>query len=102
MKRVISAIFVVLFLSCISITAFATNAYSVTSEDTSGLKAILLDILGDYTPVVVEDTEVDADNNITTTNLEVKNDWVWLASFFMLALVVYCIFRLGGVLLSDV
>lgn len=101
MKKIFSIITVIIIISCISISAFATNDYTVTSSDTSGLKAILLDLLGDYTPIIVEVTDTDSENN-TTTVLEVKNDYVWLASFLMLLAVVYCTFRLGGALLNDI
>lgn len=70
----------------------------VTSDDTSGLKAVLLDILGPYEPVLFEYTYGSNYN----TGREVFQDDVWLCSFWMLAIMVYSIFRLlGGWLLRK-
>lgn len=72
----------------------------ITPEDTSGLKAVLLEVLGDYDPVIVE-YEYRNSNNTTYNYLrEVLPDYPWCASFIMLALFVYCIFRLGGALIG--
>lgn len=69
----------------------------VTSEDTSGLKAVLLEILGPYEPILFE-----YQYGSSNTGREVFQDDVWLCSFWMLAIMVYSIFRLlGGWLLRK-
>ena len=64
----------------------------IEPEDTSGLKAVLLSILGDYDPIVVEYQYQN--NNMTGYNYlrEVMPDYVWCASFIMLALFILIIF----------
>ncbi len=72
----------------------------ITPSDTSGLKAVLLSVIGDYDPVIVE-YEYMNNNNYSSYLREVLPDYPWCASFLMLALFVYCIFRLGGALFNG-
>lgn len=72
----------------------------VTPEDTSGLKAVLLSVIGDYDPVVVEYRYQNSNQTSYQYLREVMPDYPWCASFLMLALFVYCIFRLGGALID--
>ena len=72
----------------------------VKPSDTSGLKAALLGVLGDYDPVVVE-YQFSSGNGYTNYLREVQPDYVWVCSFVLLALVIFCLFRLGGALLRD-
>lgn len=72
----------------------------VTPSDTSGLKAVLLSVLGDYDPVVVEYRYQNTNQTSYSYLREVMPDYPWCASFIMLALFVYCIFRLGGALIG--
>lgn len=72
----------------------------ITPEDTTGLKSVLLSVLGDYDPIVVE-YEYRNNNNTGYSYLrEVMPDYVWCASFLMLSLMVYCTFRIGGALIG--
>lgn len=78
------------------------SVYSVSPispADTNGLKAVLLGLIGDYDAIVVE-YEYQNSNNYTSYLREIQPDYVWIASFCMLALVVYCVFRLGGALIG--
>lgn len=72
----------------------------IKPSDTSGLKSALLGVLGNYDPVVVEYQYSDGDGR-TRFLREVQPDYVWLCSCALLALVIYCLFRLGGALLRD-
>lgn len=73
----------------------------ITPEDTTGLKSVLLELIGDYDAVVVEYQYQN--NNMTGYNYlrEVQPDYVWLCSCGLFAIVIYCLFRLGGALLRD-
>lgn len=102
MKRVFAFISFLCVLTVLSVPVFATGDYTVTAEEETGLKALILSLIGDYSPTIVEVTDTDTETGNAITHLEVKNDYVWLASFFMLALVIYCIFRLGGAILNDI
>lgn len=72
----------------------------VTPSSTSGLKAALLGILGNYDPVVVE-YQYSSGNGYTNYLREVQPDYVWLCSSALLALVIYCLFKLGGGLIRG-
>lgn len=71
----------------------------ITPEDTSGLKAVLLSVIGDYDPVVVE-YEYQSSNGYSNYLREILPDYPWFAGFLMLSLFVYCLFRLGGALIG--
>lgn len=70
----------------------------VTPTDTTGLKAVLLEFIGDYDPVIVE-YEYENTNGYNSYLREVQPDYVWLASCAMLALFVLSLFKLGGAIL---
>ena len=72
----------------------------VTPSSTSGLKAALLGILGNYDPVIVE-YQYSSGNGYTNYLREVQPDFVWLCSAALLALVIYCLFKLGGGLIRG-
>lgn len=72
----------------------------VTPSDTNGLKAVLLGLIGNYDAIVVEYEYRNPNNNYNSYLREIQPDYVWIASFCMLALVVYCVFRLGGALIG--
>lgn len=72
----------------------------ITPSSTSGLKAALLGILGNYDPVIVE-YEYSSGNGYTNYLREVQPDYVWLCSAALLALVIFCLFKLGGGLIRG-
>lgn len=72
----------------------------VQPSDTSGLKAVLLSFLGNYDPVIVE-YQYSSGNGYTNYLREVQPDYVWLCSCGLLALMIFCLFRLGGALLRG-
>lgn len=72
----------------------------VTPSSTSGLKAALLGILGNYDPVIVE-YQYQSSQGYNNYLREVQPDYVWLCSAALLALVIYCLFKLGGGLICG-
>ena len=83
------------------LTGISVYAVSpVKPGDTNGLKSVLLSLLGDYDPVVVE-YAYNGGNGYTNYLRQVQPDYVWLCSAALFALVIYCIFRLGGALIRD-
>lgn len=72
----------------------------VTPSDTNGFKAVLLNLLGNYDPVIVE-YEYENTNGYTSYLREVQPDYVWLCSAGILLVVIYCLFRLGGAILCK-
>lgn len=77
-----------------------TSVAPVSPSDTSGLKAVLLGLLGNYDPVIVE-YQFQSSQGYNNYLREVQPDYVWLCSFALLALMIFCIFRLGGALLRG-
>lgn len=71
----------------------------VTPSDTTGLKSVLLEFIGEYDPVIVEYEYQNNNNQYTSYLREVQPDYVWLASCGMLALFVLSLFKLGGAIL---
>ncbi len=63
----------------------------IESGDTSGLKAVLLDLLGPYEPILFTYSY-----GTNSTGREVFQDDVWLCSFWLLAIMVFCLFRMIG------
>lgn len=72
----------------------------IKPSDATGLKAALLGVLGNYDPVIIE-YQYNSGSGYVNYLREVQPDYVWLCSFALLALVIYCLFRLGGALLRD-
>lgn len=78
----------------------ATGLAPVTPSDTSGVKAVLLSFIGDYDPPVVQ-YEYTTNNNYKQYVNEIQPDYVWICSFALIALFIYCLFKLGGGLLRG-
>ena len=78
----------------------ATGLAPVTPGDTSGVKAVLLSFIGDYDPPVVQYGYTTSNNYKQYVN-EIQPDYVWICSFALIALFIYCLFKLGGGLLRG-
>lgn len=72
----------------------------IKPSDTTGLKAALLGVLGSYDPLIIE-YHYNSGSGYANYLREVQPDYVWICSFVLLALVIFCLFRLGGALLRD-
>lgn len=77
-----------------------TGLAPVTPSDTSGVKAVLLSFIGDYDPPVVQYEYTNANNYKQYVN-EIQPDYVWICSFALICLFIYCLFKLGGGLLRG-
>lgn len=78
-----------------SVNVYALNP--ITSEDTTGLKSVLLSLIGDYDAIIVE-YEYQGSNNYYNYLREVQPDYVWLCSAGIFLVIIYSVFRLGGAL----
>lgn len=76
----------------------ATGLAPVTPNDTSGIKAVLLSFIGNYDPPVVQ-YEYTSSNNYKQYVHEIQPDYVWICSFALIALFIFCLFKLGGALI---
>lgn len=73
----------------------------VTPSSTTGLKAALLTVLGNYDPVVVVYQYNTSSSGYSSYATEIQPDYAWLASAVLLCLVIWCLFKLGGALLRG-
>lgn len=80
--------------------AMLTGLSPVTPSDTSGLKAVLLSFIGYYDPPIVQ-FEYTSSNNYKQYVNEIQPDYVWICSFALIALFIYCLFKLGGALIRG-
>lgn len=73
----------------------------VTPSSTSGLKAALLTVLGNYDPVVVVYQYNSSSSGYSSYATDIQPDYAWLASAALLCLVIWCLFKLGGALIRG-
>lgn len=73
----------------------------VTPSSTSGLKAALLTVLGNYDPVVVVYQYSTSSSGYSSYATDIQPDYAWIASAALLCLVIWCLFKLGGALLRG-
>lgn len=78
----------------------STGLAPVTPSDTSGVKAVLLSFIGDYDPPVVQYEYTNSNNYKQYVNA-IQPDYVWICSFALIALFIFCLFKLGGALLRG-
>ena len=86
-----------------SLTYVGTSVYAlnpVTPENTTGLKSVLLSLIGDYDSVVVE-TQYENSNGDTVVEHDVQLDFPWLCSVGIFAIVLFCVLRAGGAILCS-
>lgn len=68
----------------------------VEPNDTNGFKAVLLELLGDYDPIIAEYSYTNSNGYISYVR-EVQPDYIWMISAAIFIIVLYCAFRfLGG------
>lgn len=83
------------------------EVYAVQSEpntpvtSSTGLKGILLDLFGPYEPTITQLQYRQGSNQYYTYVNDISPDYIWLSSAGIFALVLFCVFRLGGVVLSK-
>lgn len=72
----------------------------VTPSSTTGLKSIMLTLLGNYDVIVGEYSYTNTNGTVSYLR-EMQPDYVWLVSAGIFALVLYCVFRMGGAVLCK-
>lgn len=73
----------------------------VTPSSTTGLKSAMLTVLGNYDPVVVVYQYQSSSSGYYSYATDIQPDYAWIASAFVLALFIWCLFKLGGALLRG-
>lgn len=67
-------------------------------ESAIGLKGILIQLFGPYSPTITQlRYQSNTSTNYTYVN-DISPDWPWICSCGVFALVLFCVFRLGGAL----
>lgn len=83
----------------ISIMPLYTPDTGTTSIPTGSLRYVLTQVIGPYSPVVVQ---YQYNNGSNTAYLrEIYPDYVWMISAALFALMIYCVFRLWGAILCK-
>lgn len=77
-------------------TVYALNP--VGPGDATGLKAIMLSLIGEWDSIVIEHS-YESSNGYTNYLREIQLDYPWLCSCAIFLVIIYCIFRLGGSIL---
>lgn len=76
------------------------STYAVTADDATGLKALILSLIGDYEGIVVE-YAYENSSGYTSYVREIQLDYPWLCTCAIFLVVLYCVFRLGGAILCK-
>lgn len=84
-------------ISNIDIAPLYTPDTGVTTVPTGSLRYVLNQLIGPYSPVVVQ-YQYSSGSNVAYVR-EIMPDYQWMISAAIFALVLYCVFRLWGVIL---
>lgn len=82
----------------VEVSAYAMDP--ITPSNSNGLKAILLDILGDYSAIQVEMRYTNTNGTYNYVR-EIQPDYVWMASALLFIVMIWCVFKLGGAILCK-
>lgn len=80
-----------------------TSVYAlnpIEPSDASGLKAVLLEVIGPYDAIVVEHSYENT-NGYTSYVREIQYDYPWLCSCGLFVVVLFCILRGGFAVLCK-
>lgn len=83
----------------IDIMPLYTQDSGTTTIPSTSFRAVLQNVIGPYSPVVVQYQYTNGTN--TQYLREILPDYQWMISAGIFALVLYCVFRLWGVILSP-
>lgn len=72
----------------------------ISSGDTSGLHSLVLSLIGDYNPIV-KDYVYQNQSGYQTHSIEITPDWSWIMTAGLFIIVLYCFFRLLGIVLGG-
>lgn len=80
-------------------TEVHTEVLRISASDTSGFHAVVLDLLGDYNPIV-KDYTYQTSQGYYSHSVDIQPDWSWICSAAIFALIIFCLFRLIGGIFS--
>lgn len=73
----------------------------ISASNTNGFHSVILSLLGDYEPIVKDYTYQNNNNQYLSHSIEIQPDYSWICSAAIFLVVVFCIFRLIGSILSG-
>ena len=82
----------------VGVSTFSLNP--ITPNEATGLKAILLELIGDYDAIVVE-YSYENTNGYTSYVREIQYDYPWLCACGLFVIVLFCILRGGFAVLCK-
>lgn len=65
----------------------------VSSSDATGLKSVLLSIIGEYETVVTDYTYQTGSSGYYSHSINIERDWAWICSCAIFGAVIWCVFR---------
>lgn len=68
---------------------------TITAADTNGIKASLLQFIGDYTTIVTDYTY--SNGSYSSHSVDVQPDYIWIASFLFFTLVMCSLIKFLGI-----
>lgn len=68
----------------------------VSASDSTGFKAVMLTILGDYETVITDYEYRNANQQYNSHSINIERDWSWICSAAIFGLVIFCFFRFIG------
>lgn len=76
-----------------------TQQQRITAADTTGLKAVMLTLLGDYETTVTDYEYRTGSSQYTSHSISIERDWSWICSCGVFGILLWCTFRsIGGIL----
>lgn len=83
----------------VQLKSVSVSNEKITAEDTTGFKAIMLSLIGDYETTVTDYTYQSGTSGYYSHSINVERDWSWILSCCGFFLVVYCVLRtIGGLI----
>lgn len=77
-----------------------TEVLRVSASDTSGLHSIILSLIGDYNPIVTDHEYRNNNNTYYSHSIDISPDWSWIASSVIFLVIIYCAFRIIGIVIG--
>lgn len=74
----------------------------VSAEDTTGFKAVMLSLLGDYETVVTDYEYRTGNNTYYSHSIAIERDWAWMCSCGIFAILLICTFKTIGAIASKI
>lgn len=74
----------------------------VSAEDTTGFKAVMLSLLGDYETTITDYEYRTGTSNYTSHSISIERDWTWICSCGIFAILLICTFKTIGAIASKI